>query len=280
MSNLNSPNPTGDFQPLARQLISVILVLAIANGGFLYLLPSLAKDYYAWAIQPPINAAFMGAGYAAGIVATGLGFFVTRHWRSVRPLMTAFFGLGLTLLLATLLHWGRFKWGYPLTWIWTLVYLLIPISAVVIWRWHERNQAVLPPDPRLEHVRLSSLVLGALLGVFALTLFAVPQIFLEVWPWQMTPLLARVFSGWYLLVALFFLTVGFGLRQAREIPIAYLTTVAWSVLSLLLLVLYPESLRAGWGLWAWAGLHIVLLLFSGWATLQALRVMRLEGQRL
>ncbi|MDX2004266.1 MAG: hypothetical protein SFU83_03225 [Meiothermus sp.] len=258
----------------------MILLLAIANGGFLYLLPGLAKEHYAWAIQPPINAAFMGAGYAAGIVATGLAFFLTRHWRSVRPLMPAFFGLGLTLLLSTLLHAGRFKWDYPLTWVWTLVYLLIPVVAVVIWHWHERDQVARPPDPRLEHVRQSSQVLGALLGAFALALFAVPQPFVEVWPWPTTPLLARVFSGWYLLVALIFLTVGFGLQQAREVPIAYLTTAAWGVLSLLLLLLHPESLRVGWGLWAWAGLHTAVLFFSGWATARALRVMRLEGQRL
>ena len=87
-----------DFHPLARASVWLIFILAIANGGFLYLLPSLAKDHYAWPIQPAINAAFMGAGYAAGLVATGLAL-MARRWRSVRTLMPAFFAPSATAVI-------------------------------------------------------------------------------------------------------------------------------------------------------------------------------------
>ena len=49
-----------------------LFVLAAANGLFLYFLPGQADTDYAWSIKPPVNAAFIGAGFLAGTLATGL----------------------------------------------------------------------------------------------------------------------------------------------------------------------------------------------------------------
>lgn len=271
--------PKSDLlQPLARRLVWVLLILAIANGGFLYFLPTLAKTHYAWSIQPPINAAFMGAGYLAGMVATGLALFSARYWRSVRALFPGFFVLGSTLFIATLMHAGRFKWDYALTWIWTLVYLSIPIGAAVVWRWHERRSSA-PVDARLRWVQIGSLGLGVVVTLFATGLYVWPHLWLSVWPWPITPLLARVFAGWYFLSGLLLLATGLSLQQAREIPVAHATIAAWNALSLLLLLIYPESLRSE-TVWVWAALHGVLLVFSSWTTAKALGIMRLERQGL
>jgi hypothetical protein len=105
------------FLPLSRVLVFVLFVLAIANGVFLYFLPWLAEEWYAWPITPSVNAAAMGAGYLAGTFATGLATFRVRYWRSVRVLIGPFAVLGLSLFIATLLHADRFRWAYPLTWV-------------------------------------------------------------------------------------------------------------------------------------------------------------------
>lgn len=186
---------SGHIHPTSQALVWILFILAIANGGFLYLLHSLAKTHYAWPIQPPINAAFMGAGYLAGMIATGLALFSARYWRSIRALFPGFFVLGLTLFLATLMHAGRFKWDYALTWIWTLVYLSIPIGSALVWLWHERHPQVPAMDNRLARIHTASLVLGIAATLFATVLYVMPQLFLQVWPWQITPLLARVFAG-------------------------------------------------------------------------------------
>jgi hypothetical protein len=279
-SVLAQPRTPELIHPVARRLVWILFVLALANGAFLYLLPSLAKTHYAWAIQPPINAAFMGAGYAAGMIATGLALFGARYWRSIRTLFPGFFVLGSALLLATLLHAGRFKWDYALTWVWTLVYLSIPFGSALVWRWHERQASLPAPGLRLNRIRTPSLWLGLALTLFAAVLYALPQLFLQAWPWTITPLLARVFAGWYFLAGLFLLTTGLSLRQAREIPVAYATLVAWNVLSLLLVLIYPESVRIGGGLWVWTVSHGVVLVFCAWATLVALQMMRREQQPL
>lgn len=279
--NLSSSVGTGLelLHPSARRLVWVLFILAIANGGFLFFLPSLAKTHYAWPIQPSINAAFMGAGYLAGMVATGLALFSARYWRSIRALFPGFFVLGLTLFVATVLHAGRFKWDYPLTWVWTLVYLIIPFGSALVWRWHERKSSA-PVDARLRWIQNGSLGLGLLVTLFAAGLYLLPQVWLDIWPWPITPLLGRVFAGWYFLGGLFLLSTGSSLQKAREIPVAYATLAAWNVLALLLLLIYPESLRPGVGLWAWAISHGVLLIFSAWATVKGVQVMRLEKQML
>ena len=64
--------PTGGLQRSTRAAVGVLLLLAVLNAAFLYLLPARAATGYAWAIRPPISAAFLGGGYLAGVVATCL----------------------------------------------------------------------------------------------------------------------------------------------------------------------------------------------------------------
>ena len=61
----------------------VLFILAMANGVFLYFLPSSAETDYAWSIVPPVNGAFIGAGFLAGTLATGLVLFAATRWRSL-----------------------------------------------------------------------------------------------------------------------------------------------------------------------------------------------------
>ena len=65
-------NIPGALQPSTRAGVGGLLALAVLNAAFLYFLPARAATGYAWAIRPPISAAFLGAGYLAGVVATAL----------------------------------------------------------------------------------------------------------------------------------------------------------------------------------------------------------------
>jgi hypothetical protein len=67
---------------VTRAGIWILLVLAAANGLFLYGLPGRADTDYAWAIRPPVNAAFIGAGFLAGTLATGLVLAIATSWRT------------------------------------------------------------------------------------------------------------------------------------------------------------------------------------------------------
>lgn len=268
--------------PLVRGGIAVLLALAIANGVFLYFFPSRAEPDYAWAIALPVSAAFLGAGYLAGTVATGFGVFAARYWRSVRLIVPAFCVLGLALFAATMIDADQFRWDYAPTWGWTLVYASLPVMLAFAWIRQERLASPGPQrDARLAAIWPLSRALGAILAFLGIALFVAPDALLERWPWDITPLLARVFGGWYLLAACILLFSPLSVRRAHEIPLAYATIAAWCLLILILPLLYSDTVRSDeTGFWALIALHLVVLGGCGFAIVRSVGVMRAEGERL
>jgi|1186.fasta_scaffold43331_2 hypothetical protein len=242
-----STGARGALLPLSRAGVVILLVLAAANGLFLYLLPSQARVHYAWAITPPISAAFLGAGFLAGTVPTAIVVFATERWRSLRTLPWALFVLAVTLLIATIVHNDRFKWTYPPTWGWAAVYALVPFGVVYLW-WRQERVAEPEPeaDPSLRGLRVVSGVLGALIVLGALALFLTPVGLGKHWPWTLTPLLGRAVSPWYAMIGVILLACAVSLRTWTEALIPYATIFAWSVLVALLPVLHSgDVIRHG-----------------------------------
>jgi len=261
--------------PLVRRSVWVLLVLAGANGVYLYLVPGEAATNYAWPVMPAATAAFMGAGYLAGLVAAYLAIFRVRHWRSVYALTPAFICLSVLLLAATLIHAGRFRWGFPLTWIWTAVYATIPIAAALLWRMQSQAARDDPVrDPRTRTLRGISLAAGASLTAVAVVLFAAPDDVLARWPWTLTDLTSRVLGGWYALSGTMLLTMAVGLRRRHETVVPFATVGAWTALIMLLPALHGEIDTRGGAFWAWFLLHAALLALCVGALLAARNVLR------
>lgn len=257
--------------------IGLLLVLALLNSGFLFFFPAQADTDYAWAIAPPVNAAFMGAGYLAGAVGTGLAVFVARNWRSVRGLAPGFGGLGVTMLAATLIHADKFRWEYAPTWAWTAVYAALPPLTVYLWIDQERAAGDQPPlerDSRLGAVAALWLGVGLVLLAVAILLFVTPAALLGDWPWPLTPLLARVFAGWYLLSAVTLVFTSRSVRAPRELLIPCATVACWSFLVLLLPLLYSETVDTGARLFVpFIAIHALTL---GACAMAAVRSLSLE----
>jgi len=142
---------------LTRAGIWALLVLAAANGLFLYLFPGLADSHYAWSIKPPVNAAFIGAGFLAGTLATALVLATATRWRTFSTLPPALWVLASTLLAATIIHQERFRWHYPPTWVWALVYAGVPLAVpFLVARQRRVADAEPAADPALRAVRVVS----------------------------------------------------------------------------------------------------------------------------
>ena len=60
------------------------------------LLPGQADTDYAWSIKPAVNAAFIGAGFLAGTLATGLVLWKAQRWRTFSTLPIALWVLAFT----------------------------------------------------------------------------------------------------------------------------------------------------------------------------------------
>jgi hypothetical protein len=266
------PRPTtrgdGPVLGLTRAGIWILLVLAAANGLFLYFLAGLADSEYAWSIKPPVNAAFIGAGFLAGTLATGLVLATATRWRTFSTLPPALWVLASTLLAATIIHHDRFKWDYPPTWVWALVYAAVPLAVpFLVARQRRVAEAQPAADPALRGLRVLSAIVGVPLVIGAAALFVAPVELGEHWLWPLTPLLARAVAAWYALFGTMLLSCAIALRRPAEAIIAYATLAAWSALLLALPLMHPDDVSGG-GLWI--ALMLVLLGLSTYALRLAL----------
>jgi hypothetical protein len=249
--------PAGAVLGLTRAGVWILFVLAGANGVFLYLFPGRADTDYAWAIQPAVNAAFIGAGFLAGTLATGLVLWRATRWRSFSLLPPALWVLATTLLVATIVHADRFRWDYPLTWIWTLVYAGVPVAIPVLVARQRRVAEPRPAgDPAIRALRAVSGLAGAGLIVGAAALYVAPAELGRHWLWALTPLLARAVAAWYALFGTMLLTFALAQRRAVEGLIGHATLAAWCLLLLALPLLHAGDVSGGA---AWYALMAALL---------------------
>jgi hypothetical protein len=264
-----------DVLAITRVGVAALFVLAVANGVFLYGLPARAATDYAWAIRPPINGALLGAGYLAGAVGTALSLRAAR-WRSIRILVGSLVTLSVALLATTALHADRFRWGYPPTWGWVVVYATVPLAAVLLWRAQERLVPEPEADPRLDVLRGLSLALGAVLALAAAALFVAPAALADAWPWPLTPLMARAAAGWCLLAASALLIAARSLRRRHEAIVPYATLLTWAVLLFALPALHGDDLLDGRG----PGLAAYTAITAALAALCAYALSLARGERI
>jgi hypothetical protein len=254
----------------------ILFILATANGVWLYFVPRSA-DRYAWSIAPPVNAAFIGAGFLAGTLATALVLFATTRWRSLATLPPALWVLATSLFAATLIHHDRFKWHYAPTYVWLIVYGGVPFAVPLLVMLQRRvAEPEPPPDPRLRAVRVLSGVCGLVLLIGAVALFAAPVDLGKHWPWPLTPLLGRAVAAWYALFGTMLVTCALGLRRASEAVIPYATLAAWCLLLLALPWLHDVA-RSGTDFTLWLIGMLVLLALSALALARSLPALRREG---
>lgn len=201
----------------ASLAIVAILVPAVV---VLWGLPGETADLWAWPVKPEMTAIFMGSGYAAG------AYFFTRaalgprwHPASAGVLASAIFAA--LMLIPTVIHWDRFNHGdAPFLaavafYGWVVVYIAAPLLVAWIWLRNRRTdprrpgpgEPSVPPAAR----RVGQLVSAGALVAAALFL-ASPDTAIDVWPWQLTPLTARVLACFTAQVGLGALLLSFDAR--------------------------------------------------------------------
>ncbi len=269
-------------RPLFALGLIVVLILSIANAGFLYIFADRADTDYAWSIALPVSAAFLGAGYVAGLVVTVLGLTVARSWRSIRLVYPGVISLAVVLCLATLIHRDVFDWDYALTWAWTVVYILIPPGFGGFWWYFERREPDdLVQDEELAVIRPFTLILGATMTILAILMFVFPDTFVERWAWPISPLLSRTFAAWYVLFGVILLDIALRAKQVRELVIPSAAVLASALLLLTLPLRYPDAMETGRvGFWSLLLLHLVLAAGTGWMLVWSLGRLGKSGEKL
>jgi hypothetical protein len=186
--------PTDRIRPYTRAVSLFIVPFLVVASVILYILPTRTEELFAWTIAAPLSAMFLGCAYLGGI-----WFFIAairlRAWHRVRWGFPAVIVFATLLALSTFLHWDKFHFGHISFIVWVTLYVTTPFlvaAAVVVQRGTD------PGLPEARDFALPGWVRGILaaIGLIALVtgvvLFVVPQVAIDVWAWELTPLTARV----------------------------------------------------------------------------------------
>jgi hypothetical protein len=200
--------------PETRLVSAIIVPFLVAAFTILYLFPDHTKELFAWGIQPRMSAMMLGAAYIGGAYFfVRAAAFARWHWVKVGFLPVTTFA---TLMgIATILHWDRFNHSHISFFAWATLYFTTPFIVFLLWL---RNRSTDPgpdtfPDRRVP--RLVRLVIGIVGGLTLLTsifLFLQPGFMISTWPWQLTPLTARVMGALFALTGVGELTIALDVR--------------------------------------------------------------------
>lgn len=260
-----------DERRLTRSTRMVLLAyagLGVAAGVPLYLGTARTDDWFAWTIKPPLTAAALGAAYWATCVVYGLAS-RERAWARVRVALPAGFVFTTLMLVATLMHLGRFHLhsssdvARAVAWIWLAAYVAVPALTLVVIavQWPAPGADPPPTAPLSAGLRLWLAGQAAVMLVLGIALFAAPQATAdEIWPWALTPLTARAIGSWL---------VGIGVIAAHavwendlaRVRLALVGYMLLAVLEGIALVRYPSTLDWG-GLRAWLYAAFLVSVFS------------------
>jgi hypothetical protein len=201
-----TPPEHAEVRQLSRStrglLVGFVLLTALATNQ-LYVLSTHTDAYFAWTIRPPLTAAFLGAGYAAGLVLVLLGL-RARAWAEARIAVVTVAVFSALTLLATVLHRDRFHFGADgavarfAAWFWLGIYIVVPLALAVLIVLQQRRPGVDPPrrDPVPLWLAGAFAVQGLIMLVVGVALYVVPSTAKTLWPWPLTPLTARAVAAW------------------------------------------------------------------------------------
>src|SRR5260370_31535329 len=187
--------------PETRWVSVIIVPFLVAACVILYLFPDHTKELFAWDIQPRMSAMMLGAAYIGGAYFfVRVAAFARWHWVKIGFLPVNLFAS--LMGIATILHWDRFNHSHISFFAWAALYFTTPFIVFLLWL---RNRSTDPgPNkspgrrvPRL--VRLVIGIVGSLTLLTSIFLFLQPGFMISTWPWQLTPLTARVMGALFAL---------------------------------------------------------------------------------
>lgn len=265
--------------PGMRRLLVAATVLVALAGVQLYVIPERTVDWFAWTVQPPVTAAFLGAAYWAS-AAVELASARAPAWAQARVSVPGVFVFTALTLVVTLVHLDRFHLGADnavgtraVTIAWIAVYSVVPVLMAAIWWRQARTPGSDPPRTRpLPGWLVAAVALvAAVLLAYGSWLLVDPPAAATWWAWELTPLTGRAIGAW---------CVGLGVTAAQTVwegdatrarPVA-IGALALTGLAVGALARYPGDVDLGSA--QGAGLVVVL---SAWGVLGA--VLLVAGRR-
>ncbi|MBE2197983.1 MAG: hypothetical protein IAE79_05185 [Anaerolinea sp.] len=213
MSHLTiSSPPTGRDNLIYREtkwLALFIIPFLIAAFALLYFWPNHTDKTFAWTIRPTMTPMMLAAAYIGGVFYFA-GVVRAQKWSHIKVGFLPVTAFASILSIATILHWDRFNHQHISFFTWTSLYMTTPFLVIATWL---RNRRRDPGTPDKADALIANSwrwlmgAVGAITVVTSLLLFLQPAMMIDVWPWTLTPLTARVISAMFALPGL----VGLGI---------------------------------------------------------------------
>ena len=225
-----------------RVLLWAVVLLAMLAGFVLFVFSDRTDHLFAWTIEPPITAAFLGAAYLSASVMAFLSV-RTDRWREARAMAVGIATVTPLLLAVTLIHLSKFRLSSFAGVAWMVVYVSLTVLAPVLIATQVRG---LPNErgPRRPAETALGLVLAAGLCTVGAVLMLSPSSASSFWPWRLTTLSAQAIGSWFVAHGL---TAGWlvwrgQLLRVRAAAVGYAT---FGALGLVALLRYRSTLSLG-----------------------------------
>ncbi|MGB8647784.1 MAG: hypothetical protein WCF84_21295 [Anaerolineae bacterium] len=260
-----------------RRLTLAISALAFVVGPLLFLLPDRTETLFAWTINPPLTAAFLGGAYSTALVVE-LVAARTRLWAHARVVYLGMSLFTLLTLIATLLHIDRFHFNSDApfarltAYAWVVIYIAAPLVMLVLLAYQVRQKGGEPTRrfPLPSVYRMLLVLEAAVMVIVGVLLFIAPQTFNSMWPWALTPLTGRAVGAWL---------IGLGVAAAhgayendweRILPLSA-GNIAFGALQLISMARFASTLNWGMlntGLYVLGIAAMLALGLAGWFAAQ------------
>jgi hypothetical protein len=187
-----------------RILLTIAGGLVLLAGLQLFVFPERTDEFFAWTIDIPLTAAFLGAGYGASVALEWLAA-RERLWANARIAVPSVFVFTTLTLVATLVHLDLFHLDSTIdlstrvvTWAWIAIYVSVPVLLVVLFVNQVRMSGDDPPrtSPIPKPMGLVLFIHAILLTALGAYLFVAPEKGMSLWPWPLTPLTGRAVGAW------------------------------------------------------------------------------------
>lgn len=260
----------------ASPWVKVVLLLLVANGVPAFFLLTFASGntdtLFVWTVLPEASAQMLGVMYADALVLTLIGFFQP-SWARVRiiVLLIAYFAVAATVV--TLFHLDPFlahPWTHLSYWL-TMYVALVIVAPIVLVTQERRHGGRLPIEVPLRPVtRIVGVASVLAFGALGLWLIIGGDAVSDAWPWDLTPLVARLLGVWMTSLAVTFAWALWDGDWIRTRPIFWQGVPVGLLAILVPLVHWGDVERTGLPLVLYGGL-VVLMVGGGLLSVAAQR---------
>ena len=171
-----------------RRMLYTAAALVFGVGIPLLVLTEYTDALFAWTVQPPLTAAFLGGCYwSAGILELTAA--RERYWARARVAIPGVLLFTVLTCIPTVMNFRHFNLRSPAAYAWIGVYFGVP--PVLFWLWRKQLRAPGQDEPRTApmpaSVRATYASLALVLLGYGLLMFLTPSLVSGAWPWELNP---------------------------------------------------------------------------------------------